>query len=174
MDRGTEAMAKGEYAEAEKFAEMAQQIAPNEPAAAALAWKARVQRHYEIDLKTRAAKEETVLNGFQGVDAAAIVDPDVMNRGIGYAKSFSDLSKSRRRFDLNRSTKTPQLMLIDQKLNELVDLNFDKTPPGGGRHAPPEPHRPELLPRPQVAGRRAGRADDPGVAVDDQGELRTP
>ncbi len=129
MERAEKAMSNGDYAEAEKFAERAQTIAPNEIAPGALAWKARVQRHYDVDLKTRAAKEEGFLAALHGVDVSSIADPVALERGISYPTTFADLTKQRGKYDVSRAyPKSPQAQLIEQKLNEAVDLNFSKTP----------------------------------------------
>ncbi len=43
--------------------------------------------------RTRADKEEGVIAAFQGVDMAAIADPEVQLRDIKYAKNFKDLTR---------------------------------------------------------------------------------
>jgi type II secretory pathway component GspD/PulD (secretin) len=129
MDRATTAMAEGRYADAEKFAKMAQEIDPNEVAATILAWKANVQRHYKKDLENRSAKDEAALESFQLVDAAAVADPEVQLRGIAFAKDFKDLTRERLRMNAKLEIKRdPKTLAIEAKLNDPVSLNMENQP----------------------------------------------
>lgn len=129
MDRATTAMAEGKYQDAEKFAKMAQEVDPNEVAATILAWKARAERHYKADLANKAAKEEGALEAFQGVDVAAIADPEVQLNGIAFAKNFKDLTKERLKMNQRLEfKKDPKTLEIEAKLKDPVSLNMVQQP----------------------------------------------
>lgn len=129
MDKAMEAQANDDWVEAEKFARLAAEIDPNEIAATALATKARIMRHYERDKQIRADSDESRLNLWQDVEAAAIVSQDVINRGIGMPEDFKELTELRRRTAarLAPNYKTAQALEIEKKLNETITLpNSDR------------------------------------------------
>jgi len=129
MARAQDASAKGDLVNAEKFALMAQEVDPNEIAAVAMALKSRMERHYVTNEKTRLAKDESASRQFEEVDGASIIPEDTLNRGIGYGdvKTFRQLSERRRKLDLRVAyQKDPKAQEIERKLNEPVDVNFNK------------------------------------------------
>ena len=77
MDKATTAYAEGKYVECETFAKRAMEVDPNELAASMLVFKAKTERRFKQDLQNRSDKEEGVVQTFQGVDMAAIADPEV-------------------------------------------------------------------------------------------------
>ena len=95
MDKATTAYAEGNYVECESFAKRAMEIDPNELAASMLLYKTKMERRYKQDLENRNDKEEAVVQAFQGVDRAAIADPEVQLRDIKFPKSFKDLTRDR-------------------------------------------------------------------------------
>ena len=95
MDKATTAYAEGNYIKCEAFAKRAMEVDPNELAASMLVFKAKTERRFKQDVQNRNAKEEGVVTAFQGVDMAAIADPEVQLRDIRFAKNFKDLTKAR-------------------------------------------------------------------------------
>ncbi|MDE2508133.1 MAG: type II secretory pathway, component PulD, partial [Planctomycetota bacterium] len=129
MDKATDAMASGKYAEAEAFAKRAQEVDPNEVAAVILAWKARAERHYKKDLEIRDAKSEGALVAFQAAEEAGISDPEVLLHDIKYPKNFKDLTAERRRLNARlEPQRDPKVLAIESKLTESVTLNIDRQP----------------------------------------------
>ncbi|HEX8199402.1 MAG TPA: type II secretory pathway, component PulD, partial [Isosphaeraceae bacterium] len=131
MEKAQAAMAEGKFAEAEGYAKQAQEIAPNEVAPGALATVARVRRHYELDKRIRSDKEDSYLNDLQAVDASSIIPDDTRDRGIGFPKSFPELTERRRRAQAElEPKKSASNLRIEAKLNEPVSVNLDKQPLG--------------------------------------------
>jgi len=129
MDRATTAMAENNYQEAEKLANMAHEVDPNEVAATILAWKARVQRHYKKDMENKLAKEEGATETFEDVDKSAIMDPAVIANSIAYAKDFKDLTRERLKMNARLEIKKdPKTLEIESKLNDPVSLNMENRP----------------------------------------------
>ncbi len=127
MARAEEATAAGRYEDAEKFYGMAADLDPNEVAAIAGRTMSRIKRHYERDLRTKSAKEETALEAWQLVDESAIVSANVQRNGIEYDKGFVALTKSRR--DLARRmapVKAPEIVETEKVLNKPISLNLEK------------------------------------------------
>jgi type II secretory pathway component GspD/PulD (secretin) len=129
MEKAQAAYALGNYVEAETFAKKAVEIDPNELAASMMVFKAKMERRYKTDLENRAEKEDAVVRTFQEVDKASIADPEVQLNAIKYAKDFGDLTKARLAMNAKlEPKKDPRVMAITSKLNEKIQLNFDKTP----------------------------------------------
>jgi type II secretory pathway component GspD/PulD (secretin) len=131
MQKATEAQTNGDFAVAEQLARRAAQIDPNNVAATALATVARIRRHYERDLATRREKDEGVLDTFQSIDETGIIPPEMNRGGIVYAKTFNDMTRSRRELASRLAPKKdPKLVAIQAKLKEPITLNLDKQPLG--------------------------------------------
>jgi type II secretory pathway component GspD/PulD (secretin) len=125
MKKAEEAQANGEWAKAEELARRAIEIDPNDLSATALAWKANVQRHYEVDKKNRQDKAEGFLNEMQGVDELMNIDPIASRTGISFPKDFKEMSVRRKKMQLSDSRqKTIQELAIEKKLNEPITLNL--------------------------------------------------
>ena len=91
MDKATTAYAEGKYVECEAFAKRAMEVDPNELAASMLVFKAKTERRFKHDMQNRDDKEEGVVTAFQGVDMAAIADPEVQLRDIKFAQELQGL-----------------------------------------------------------------------------------
>ena len=129
MDKATSAYAEGDYIKCEAFAKRAQEVDPNELAAQMLVFKAKTERRFKQDIQTKNAKEEGVVTAFQGVDRAAIADPEVQLRDISFAKNFKDLTKARLAMNAKlEPRKDPKVMAIEAKLKDLISMNMDKQP----------------------------------------------
>ncbi len=129
MDKATSAYAEGNFLECEAFAKRAMEIDPNELAASMLVWKAKTERHYKQDLENRANKEDAVAQMYQGVDKAAIADPEVQLRDIKFPKSFADLTRDRIAMNARlEPKKDPKVLAIESKLKDRVSMNVDKQP----------------------------------------------
>ena len=131
MDKATTAYAEGKYVECETFAKRAMEVDPNELAASMLVYKAKTERRFKQDIQNKNDKEEGVVTAFQGVDMAAIANPEVQMRDIsfGAATSFKDLTK--RRLAMNAKLeprKDPKVMAIEAKLSDRISINMDKQP----------------------------------------------
>ncbi|MDX2035767.1 MAG: type II secretory pathway, component PulD, partial [Isosphaeraceae bacterium] len=125
MSKAEAAQAAGDWALAETLAVRVTEIDPNEVAGAMLAYKARLQRHYETGVKNKKAKEEGFLAALDAVDEAAIVNPDVVRDSISMPKDFKDLTNRRR--ELNKrldNSATVASLAIQRKMEEPVSLNF--------------------------------------------------
>lgn len=132
MARSKEAEGRGELAEAEQFARRASEIDPNNVAATAQATVMRMKRHYERDKQIKGDMEESALEAFQQVSEAGIADPELQRRGIVHPKDFAELT--RRRADLAERLapkKAPEVLAIEAKLNEPIELNFEQEQPLG-------------------------------------------
>jgi type II secretory pathway component GspD/PulD (secretin) len=131
LDKAQAAYAEGKYVDAERFAKMAQEIDPNEVAAPILAFKARAQRRWDVEVKNRDAKENGVVMTFQDIDASAVMDPEVQLNGIKYATNFKDLTRERLRMNARlEPKKDADTLSIETKLREPITVNFDKQPLG--------------------------------------------
>ena len=129
MDKAITAYAEGNYVECEAFAKRAMEVDPNELAASMLVFKAKTERRFKQDLQNRNDKEEGVVTAFQGVDMAAIADPEVQMRDIKFAKNFKDLTKSRLAMNAKlEPRKDPKVMAIEAKLKDRISMNMDKQP----------------------------------------------
>ena len=129
MDKGTLAMETGKYDDAYKYAKQAQEIDPNEVAAVALAWKARIEGRVKRNQKNKEDSEDAVVKTFQLVDESAIADPEVQLNGIKYATSFKDFTRERLRMNrMLEPKKDPKVVEIESKLSAPVTLNMDKQP----------------------------------------------
>ena len=129
MDKATTAYAEGNYVECEAFAKRAMEVDPNELAASMLVFKAKTERRFKQDLQNRNDKEEGVVQMFQGVDMAAIADPEVQMRDISSAKDFKDLTKTRLAMNAKlEPRKDPKVMAIEAKLKDRISMNMDKQP----------------------------------------------
>ena len=129
MDKATSAYAEGKYDECETFAKRAMEVDPNELAASMLVYKAKTERRFKQDLQNKNDKEEGVVTAFQGVDMAAIANPEVQLRDISYAKDFKDLTKSRLAMNARlEPRKDPKVMAIEAKLSDRISINMDKQP----------------------------------------------
>ncbi len=129
MDKAQAFMSEGKYVEAEAMAKRAQEVDPEEPAAIILAWKAKVERRVKRDIENRDAKENGVIEAFQGVDAAAVINPEVEKNAIAFASNFKDLTRERLRMNARLEVKKdPKVLEIESKLKSPVTLNMDKQP----------------------------------------------
>lgn len=129
MDKAMAAQAEGDWVEAEKFAKLAAEVDPNEIAATALATKARIMRHYERDKQIRSDAEESRLNAWQEVDAAAVVSEDVIKRSIDMGGDFKALTERRRALAerLAYNPKSAKTVEIEKILNRPITLpNSDR------------------------------------------------
>jgi type II secretory pathway component GspD/PulD (secretin) len=130
MAKAKDAETRGEWAEAEQYAKRAAEIDPNNIAATALSAVMRIKRHYERDKDIKARMEDGAVEAFQAVSEAGIADPTVQQRGIAYAKDFSDLTRRRRDLDLRLAPpKAPEVQAIEDKLNEPVTLDMEQEQP---------------------------------------------
>ncbi len=129
MDKAMSAQAEGDWVEAEKFAKLAAEVDPNEIAATALATKARIMRHYERDKQIRSDADESRLNAWQEVDAAAVVSEDVIKRSIDMGGDFKALTERRRAMNdrLAYNPKSARTVEIEKILNKPITLpNSDR------------------------------------------------
>lgn len=132
MAKSKEAEGRGELAEAEQLARRAAEIDPNNVAATAQATVMRMKRHYDREKGIRDDMSEAALEAFQQVSEAGIADPELQRRGIVHPKDFAELT--RRRADLaDRLSvkKAPEVLAIEAKLNEPIELNFEQEQPLG-------------------------------------------
>ncbi len=129
MDKAQTAFQKGEYAEAEAYALRAQEIDPNEVAPVILAFKAKAERRWKVEMENKRLKEDAVVRSFQNIDELSIPDPEVQLKGIKFPKNFKDLTRERLRHNaLLEPRKAPQTLAIESKLNDPVSVNMDKQP----------------------------------------------
>jgi type II secretory pathway component GspD/PulD (secretin) len=129
LTRAKDAMNAGKFAEAETLARKAAVIDPGSVEATAFVTVARTRRHFETAKTLRANENETALLAWEDVDRTMTVDPDVFDRGIGFPKDFSELTKRRRDLaDRLAIKKDPKTMMIESKLNDGVSLSIDKQP----------------------------------------------
>ncbi len=125
MTQAQEAYANGKLAEAETLAKRAQEIDPNEVGPQMLVYKANIERHYTQSVDDKKAKEESFLGQMHEVDRAAIVDPQLMSRGITYTKDYKDLMKARQDLFANLEPKRdPSTLNIEKKLREPINVNL--------------------------------------------------
>ena len=129
MDKAMTAYAEGNYLESEALAKRAMEVDPNELAASMLVFKAKTERRFKQDLQNKNDKEEGVVQMFQGVDMAAIADPEVQMRDIKFPKTFKDLTESRLRMNAKlEPRKDPKVLAIEAKLKDRISMNMDKQP----------------------------------------------
>lgn len=129
IEKATEAMAMGKYAEAEAFAKQAEIVDPNDETAPALVYKAKFTRRYKQDLAIRDAKESGTVEMLQDVDKASVYPAGIDRNIVSMPENFAELSRSRREF-MKRydNQKDPKTLQIEAKLNDSVSLNVDKQP----------------------------------------------
>jgi type II secretory pathway component GspD/PulD (secretin) len=129
MDKATTAYANGNYLECEAFAKRAMEVDPNEVAASLMVYKARWERRFKQDKELRAEQEEGVVQAFQGVTEASIMDPEVQLRDIKFPKTFKDLTRERLAMNARlEPQKDPKVLAIESKLKERISMNMDKQP----------------------------------------------
>ncbi len=129
LDRAQKAMADGNYFDAEAYALKAQEIDPNDVTGVIIAWKAKAERRMKNEISVKNAKEEGAITAFQGVDWAAVADPQVQMDGIKYMTNFKDLTRERLRMNAKlEPKKDPQTQGIETKLRDQVSVNFHDTP----------------------------------------------
>ena len=152
MDQATKAMAEGEYVEAEAFAKKAQEIDPNEVAAAIIAFKAKMERRYKTDLENRDLKEKAPSPPSKKSTAAAIADPEVQLRGIQYPKNFKDLTRERLRMNAKlRAQEDPEDARHRGQAQRAGLAEHGQAAPRRGDQLPRQLHRAEHRPRPEGA-----------------------
>ena len=129
MDKATTAYAQGNYVECEAFAKRAMEVDPNELAASMLVFKAKTERRFKQDVQNRNDKEEGVVQLLQGVDRAAIADPELQLRDIKLPRNFKELTANRLRMNEKLAPKKdPNVLAIEAKLKERISMNMDKQP----------------------------------------------
>ena len=126
MTKAEAAEANGDWAKAEELARRASEIDPEEIAAVMLTFKARTQRHYEVDQKNRKEKEEGFLSELQDTDAAGNININASRNGIDYPKNFKEIAERRRKMQMSDvRPKSVSEMAIEKKLNEPITINFN-------------------------------------------------
>jgi type II secretory pathway component GspD/PulD (secretin) len=129
MAKAQEAMAQGKFEDAEVLSKRAAEIDPNEVAATALAYQARMRRRYETDLAIRNGKEDSVVRMFTEVDKTNVLSKELIERDIDYSKDWRSLTDRRRAMNDRLSyKKDPKDLAIESKLNDVVTVNWDKQP----------------------------------------------
>jgi type II secretory pathway component GspD/PulD (secretin) len=123
MDRAQQAQAESNWLEAEKYANLAAQVDPNEIAATALATVARINRHMDRDKQLRDDSNESFLTAMQDVSEAGIVPPGVHRNAIDYGKGWAALSARRQRTNARlEPQKSPRIVEIEAILNKPITL----------------------------------------------------
>ena len=174
MDKAQSAYQKGEFAEAEAFAKRAQEIDPNEVAAVILAFKAKAERRWRVEMENKRLKEDAVVRSLPGIDEASIADPEVQLKGIKFPKNFKDLTRERLRTNaMLEPKKAPQTLAIEEQAQRSGLAQHGQAAVAGGDRLPPELHRDEHRPRSQGAERREHHLGHAGHPAANNIRLRT-
>ncbi|MEZ5952233.1 MAG: hypothetical protein R3C12_24185 [Planctomycetaceae bacterium] len=122
-------MRERRYPEAEIVAKKAKELAPEEPVAEMMVWKAKFARRIASNDELKDAKEESFWQQLDSVEWSA-VNP-VAKDSIAYpdAKDWKALTKNRQQFGGpdNRQRSAEELEIIES-LNQPISLHFDNEP----------------------------------------------
>src|SRR5262245_29945475 len=115
-------MHEARYQDAELAAKKALEIDPNNVAAIALLYKAKIEYRLQIQKDLQELKNDRILETLGSVDRSAIpfgADDEITVR-YPDPKRWEDLTESRkRRFDgIERTLRTPRELEIERKLSE--------------------------------------------------------
>jgi general secretion pathway protein D len=117
------------WAEAERVAMQAHEIAPNEEVVASMIWKSRFIKAYQSRLAFRSQSEQGFQAALTNVDTSSIPFDDNDPLQFGDATEWSQLSKTRRQWLQEQGRRlSPNELRIQEVLKEPVDVRFNNQP----------------------------------------------
>jgi len=132
VERGNALMKEGRYADADVIARRAMEIDPDNQAAIALGFKARIEEQNQIQREMRELKEDRILGTFKGIDSAAMPWGDDTAIAIRYpdARDWDALGdrRSKQLRELQERGRSVKELEIERKMSQPISVNFVETP----------------------------------------------
>jgi general secretion pathway protein D len=128
--QGEELFEQGRYDEAQVVAERARELDPNNVAAHALYWKAKISRRLGEAKQIRAEAEDGWVNAMNSVDWSAVPYDDRDPVRFPDAKTWNDLTERRSKMArIDQAFRSPLELEIERKLDEpIAPFDFQQTP----------------------------------------------
>lgn len=116
------------YAEAERIAKQAKELAPDAEVVQNLLWQSRFVRRMAEQMAIKDDKEQGFYSAMRSVDESGVPFDDKQPYIFAEAKQWADMSGMRARFTEQGSRMTKEAMEIQKAMQNKVDVKFSETP----------------------------------------------